>query len=32
MTSIFRFTLANELDEQYSVQDNNVGNFLYVVL
>ena len=29
---IFRFTLANELDEQYSLQDNNVGNFVYVVL
>ena len=29
---IFRFTLANELDEQYSLQDNNVGNFLSVVL
>ena len=28
----FRFTLANELDQQYSLQDNNVGNFLYVVL
>ena len=27
----FHFTLANELDEQYSLQDNNVGNFLYVV-
>ena len=26
----FRFTLANKLDEQYSLQDNNVGNFLYV--
>ena len=25
---IFRFTLANELDKQYSLQDNNVGNFL----
>ena len=34
LTSIFlfRFTLANELDEQYSQQDNNVGDFLYVVL
>ena len=35
LTSIFlfRFTLANKLDEQYSLQDNNVGNnFLYVVL
>ena len=29
---LFRFTLANELDKQYSLQDNNVGNFLYVVL
>ena len=29
---IFRFTLANKLDEQYSLQDNNVGNFLSVVL
>ena len=29
----FRFTLANELDEQwYSLQDNNVGYFLFVVL
>ena len=28
----FHFTLANELDEQYSLQDNIVGNFLYVVL
>ena len=34
LTSIllFRFTLANKLDEQYSLQDNNVDNFLYVVL
>ena len=28
----FCLTLANELDEQYSLRDNNVGNFLYVIL
>ena len=28
----FRFTLANKLDQQYSLQDNNVGNFPNVVL
>ena len=29
----FHFTLANKLDEQYySLEDNNVDNFLYVVL